>query len=321
MLLRVQESKETVRVGVFVASPFSAPTSRVRRVASWTPKAGSLPSDQRLFPEKFHVFTSAPTLKVAIELLPHHSISWVEDPETPGGGRLDFTGYMDRTIRYFAKGMNFTPKYVLSPERTFGTKLPDGSWTGMMGMVVREEVDFGAGPFMLSPVRAAAGDHTTTIWTGNVKMVSGLRGLKINPWGFLLPLTPLVWTATLTALFGVLSVLQLLSSCLPDKTLCRGGWSANTFSPVRVLLQQDVAWPTEWWWWQRMVLGLWMLMTLVLSRSYAGNLMSLLAVRYVPQPFQTPRDVLNDPHVAMIWQKYSKNEQFLRVSGMSSCTK
>ncbi|KAK8384814.1 hypothetical protein O3P69_014397 [Scylla paramamosain] len=83
-------------------------------------------------------FTSAPTLKVAIELLPHHSISWVEDPETPEGGRLDFTGYMDRTIRYFAKGMNFTPKYVLSPERTFGTKLPDGSWTGMMGMVVRE---------------------------------------------------------------------------------------------------------------------------------------------------------------------------------------
>lgn len=29
-------------------------------------------------------------------------------------------------------------RYVVSPERTFGTKLPDGSWTGMMGMVVRE---------------------------------------------------------------------------------------------------------------------------------------------------------------------------------------
>lgn len=29
-------------------------------------------------------------------------------------------------------------RYVLSPERTFGAKLPDGSWTGMMGMIVRE---------------------------------------------------------------------------------------------------------------------------------------------------------------------------------------
>ncbi|MPC16864.1 Glutamate receptor 2 [Portunus trituberculatus] len=222
-------------------------------------------------------FTSAPTLTVAIELLPHHSISWVEDPEAPEGRRLAFTGYMDKTIRYFAQGMNFTPRYVLSPERTFGTKLPDGSWTGMMGMVVREEVDFGAGPFMLSPVRAAAGDHTTTIWTGNVKMVSGLRGLKVDPWGFLLPLTPLVWAATLTALFGVLWVLQLLSTCLRDKTLCRGGWSTNTFSSVRVVLQQDVVWPAQWWWWERLVLGLWMLTTLVLTKSYAGNLMSLLA--------------------------------------------
>ena len=75
----------------------------------------------------------------------------------------------------------------------------------------------------------------------------------------------------------------------------------------------DVVWPTQWWWWERLVLGLWMLTTLVLTRSYAGNLMSLLAVRHVPQPFQTLRDVLDHPSVAMIWQKYSKNEEFLRV--------
>lgn len=79
----------------------------------------------------------------------------------------------------------------------------------------------------------------------------------------------------------------------------------------------DTVLSTERWWWQRLVLGLWMLMTLVLAKSYSGNLMSLLAVRHVPQPFQTPMDVLNDPGVAMIWQKYSRNEQFLRVSSMS----
>lgn len=76
----------------------------------------------------------------------------------------------------------------------------------------------------------------------------------------------------------------------------------------------DIVFPTEWWWWERLVLGVWMLAILVLAKSYSGNLMSLLAVRYAPQPFQTPRDVLNDQHVTMIWQKYSKNEEFLRVS-------
>ncbi|XP_063885591.1 probable glutamate receptor [Scylla paramamosain] len=238
--------------------------------------------------------------------MPHHTLTWVEDQLATEGRRLHYTGAMAKIVEYISLGVNFTYRYVLSPDRTFGTKIPDGSWTGMMGMVVREEVHFAAGPFMLSPERAAAGDYTVAVWNGDVRIVSGLGGLQIDPWGFMLPFTPLVWEGALTALLGVTAVLQVLSSCLPGKALC--------FSPVRVLLQQDVVWPVEWWWWERLVLALWMLTTLVLTKSYAGNLMSLLAVRYVPQPFQTPRDVLNDPHVAMIWQKYSKNEHFLRTA-------
>lgn len=75
----------------------------------------------------------------------------------------------------------------------------------------------------------------------------------------------------------------------------------------------DIVLSTEWWWWERLVLGLWMLATMVLTKSYAGNLTSLLAVRYAPQPFQTMRDVLDYKHVNMIWQKLSSFEQYLRV--------
>lgn len=69
----------------------------------------------------------------------------------------------------------------------------------------------------------------------------------------------------------------------------------------------------EWWWWERLVFSLWMLMTLVLTKSYAGNLMSLLAVKYLPQPFQSLRDVVVDKHTIMLWQKYSNYERYLRV--------
>ena len=104
-----------------------------------------------------------------------------------------------------------------------------------------QEVDFSSGPFSLSPVRIAATDHTVPLWTGSIKMVGGLTGLKIDPWGFLLPLRLLVWVATLTALLIVLAVQQLFGSCLPDGTLRLGGWSANTFSGVRIILQQGEA--------------------------------------------------------------------------------
>ena len=87
---------------------------------------------------------------------------------------------------------------------------------------------------MLSPARAAAVDYTLAVWTGDLRMVSGLRGLKIDPWGFLLPLTPLVWAATLTAFLGIFVVLQVLHFYLPSRSLrC-----CVDFSSVRIFLQQ-----------------------------------------------------------------------------------
>lgn len=55
-----------------------------------------------------HRFSSAPNLVVAIELLPHHTITLEEDPDAPEGYRIQIEGYIDNTIRYFAKAMNFT---------------------------------------------------------------------------------------------------------------------------------------------------------------------------------------------------------------------
>ena len=72
--------------------------------------------------------------------------------------------------------------------------------------------------------------------------------------------------------------------------------------------------PEQWWWWEHLVLGLWMLITLVLTKSYAGNLMSMLAVKYLPQPFQSLRDVVDHPSVSIIWQKSSLLEQYIKVS-------
>ncbi|KAK4310313.1 hypothetical protein Pmani_018131 [Petrolisthes manimaculis] len=67
-----------------------------------------------------------------------------------------------------------------------------------------------------------------------------------------------------------------------------------------------------YWYGEHAVLGMWMMTTLVLMRSYAGNLISLLAVKHIPQPYQSLRDVLDDPAITMIWQKNSANEQYLR---------
>nr|XP_045593543.1 uncharacterized protein LOC123755106 [Procambarus clarkii] len=51
-------------------------------------------------------------------------------------------------------------------------------------------------------------------------------------------------------------------------------------------------------WWERAVLAVWGLVTVVLTQSYAGNLMALLAVRHISQPIQSLQDIL-DVHSGM----------------------
>ncbi|XP_063884898.1 glutamate receptor-like [Scylla paramamosain] len=305
MLLLVNELSHA---NIYVQLPYTTEDSLPMKVATWNPRKGLvLASHLTLFPEKYHRFPTAPHLTVTVELLPHHTFSWTEDLAAPGGRRLVFTGTMDKTVRYFSKAMNFTYTYVRSPEKTFGTRLPDGYWTGMMGMVVREEADFGTGPFILNKARYDAGDVTSTIWMDNMRIVSGMGSPEVDPWGFLFPLRPMVWMALITALFGIMAVTELLSLFSFNVHT-----TTKAFSVVRILLQQDEYTCDKKWAWERLVLGLWMLTTLVLTKSYAGNLMSLLAVKYVPQPFQTLRDVLDNNEIISIWQRYSSNEQFLR---------
>ncbi|KAK3866902.1 hypothetical protein Pcinc_027594 [Petrolisthes cinctipes] len=55
-----------------------------------------------------------------------------------------------------------------------------------------------------------------------------------------------------------------------------------------------------------------MLLTLVLTRSYSSNLMSLLAVRYIPQPFQTLSDLLDSSATTMIWEANTAYVQYYR---------
>ncbi|KAG7160500.1 Glutamate receptor 3.4-like, partial [Homarus americanus] len=51
---------------------------------------------------------------------------------------------------------------------------------------------------------------------------------------------------------------------------------------------------------ERLVVGGWMVVAMMLMWSYSGTLISLLAVRHVPQPLQSIRDVVDDSAVTKI---------------------
>lgn len=87
----------------------------------------------------------------------------------------------------------------------------------------------------------------------------------------------------------------------------------NSFRNHRPAYSSD-SWLPSLLGWERLVLGSWMLAMLVVTQSYTGNLMSLLAVRYIPMPLQTLRALLDDIATTMVWEYDTAYVNYFRVS-------
>ncbi|XP_071540827.1 glutamate receptor U1-like [Panulirus ornatus] len=321
MVMIVDADKSYPSCKMYVYLPFSPSEDRVDWVASWSTSRGFTLSVQLpLFPEKFsmfdktyirllgHRFVYRPTLLVAAEEFPPHVIL---DPKWIPGRPINFIGPIANVLELIAQDCNFSYVFEKPLDGSWGTKTESGSWSGMVGMVHRKEVDIGLGPFGISATRAEVVDYVWAIISDSLRIMAS-RGIpEVDPWSFLVPLRPLVWGIVLVALMVVLAILLLMAAYSPGKirSHSKRAWE-DLFLYVRVTLRQDMPLPVEQSW-ERLMLGGWMIMTIVLTRSYAGALMSMLAIKNVAQPFQYLRDVISNPAISMVWQANSVHLQYM----------
>nr|XP_045602623.1 probable glutamate receptor isoform X2 [Procambarus clarkii] len=291
-------SNHHLQCGAYIQLPYSTPDAQAVKVALWTPQRGlALTSRLPLFPHKFFRFSSRPNLVVVTESFPTHEAVMVDDPAAPGGKRLAFNSPIANVLQLLAHTTNFTYTFVKPPDGVWGFQLEDGSWSGMLGMVSREEVDIGLGPFGIGATRAEVVDFTSPVGVYYGRIM-GRRGRpEVDPWNFIFPLRPVVWTATLATLLVLPLILSLLSVCTAIRS--PGRWFDDTFNFISIFLQQNI-WVRRMWWWERVVVLVWMLATVVLTQSYSGNLMALLAVKHVSQPVQRLRDIVHDPSTTLM---------------------
>ena len=60
-------------------------------------------------------------------------------------GQQTFSGIMPKILEYLQVSLNFTTSLVRPPDGAWGAVDEDGNWSGMIGMVKRNEVDFALG--------------------------------------------------------------------------------------------------------------------------------------------------------------------------------
>ncbi|XP_069945066.1 uncharacterized protein [Cherax quadricarinatus] len=310
MLVIINNDTTNIKCSVYVQLPYSPQESHV---ASWTPRRGLLfTSHLPLFPEKFSKFQHRPNLLVAIDESGYVRLVRVNDPFS-AVPRFQFQGSMVKVMDYLSEALNFTYTFVRPPDGVWGVRLSNGSWTGMLGMVVREEVSIGAGPFMIDTYRSEVVDFTVPIFIDYWRILAS-RGLpEVDPWGFLFPLAPLVWATILGMLVVLAAAVFLMYAFGSVRNGYQNYWVEVAFGYVRILLQQDMTLPIIWLW-ERLLLLVWIMVTLVLTRSYSGNLMALLAVRHIPEPYQTLRDMMDDPFVTIIWEQGSATISYMKLA-------
>ncbi|ROT69475.1 olfactory ionotropic receptor IR4 [Penaeus vannamei] len=232
--------------------------------------------DLLLNPQSFR-FRDAPEVVVAAEQWVPHVL--MRQGET---GNLTASGPMINLLDMMSRSINFTYRLVRPSDGSWGAPLPNGSWSGMVGVVQREAADMGLGPFAVTRSRSLVVAFSQTLFFEDVVILASKGKPEHNPWGFLFPLAPAVWAALLMAM-----------TCTWAALLILGVWDFGSgrvnraldalFLQIRTLLRQgmDCDLPGSAGRW---VVGGWLLVAMVTTWSYTGNLMSLLVRAGGPSP-------------------------------------
>ncbi|XP_068221047.1 glutamate receptor ionotropic, delta-2-like [Palaemon carinicauda] len=240
-------------------------------------------------------FKIAPTLILTMVSWPTHTRLALEDMNSPtvlAGIPTNFPigGPMSEVLKILTTTMNFTYLQVVPPDVSFGTPYPNGSWSGMIRMLLDKKADVGLGPFQVIHSRSRVVDYTHAICYDILSLMD-VRGIgATNPWGFLMPFTPSLWTWIFVG---------LLFCTFSDTLLDFRGWGKkNVISRFgNALLDYSMAPMGQAMCgrihgWRRPLVGFWVVVALMVNSMYDGSLRSLMSLRHVPHPIQTLQDAI-----------------------------
>ncbi|KAK3892985.1 hypothetical protein Pcinc_003164 [Petrolisthes cinctipes] len=164
--------------------------------------------------------------------------------------------------------------------------------------IEEQQADIGLGPFAQTAERMEAVDYSSSVFIGDRSMLAKKGAPEIDPWSFLMVMTPGVWVCLVVSMLIVWTMVRLLPYISVSGTVSQLGMF-TIFHQLGILLNQGI----KWWMIdgkQRMVLAGWVWLGLVITLSYNCNLTSLLAVRRISHPVQTLRDLIDNPSLTVI---------------------
>ncbi|XP_054721270.1 glutamate receptor ionotropic, kainate glr-3-like [Uloborus diversus] len=227
-----------------------------------------------------------------IKLVVNESPPYLTLTTSKTGEHMMESGPEAELLKTVREKLGFRYQILKPQDGEWGRQLPNGSWTGLVGMLNRKEADIAAGCITITYQRHKACGFSIPYDIQKSVIISRVPGLKSKTYAVLTPFTAEVWVLFIILLLIFLCLLYGTQKAYHHfyqrktykfgklflyllGTICsEGGWLTPVVQgPTSVLL-----------------VCLWLLFVLVMQAAYSSTLMSVLSF----PAYDPPIDTLND---------------------------
>ncbi|XP_067134213.1 glutamate receptor 1-like isoform X2 [Centruroides vittatus] len=294
------------------------------KVAHWSDKSGLLmnPPKYRRVPQNTGFENKTYTVTSILE-----EPYLMQKRSENGDGNEEFEGYCKDLADLIAENMKINYTMRLVNDSKYGGQDPRSTagWNGMVGELIREEVDMAIAPLTITSARERVIDFTKPFMSLGISiMIKKPMKKKPGVFSFMNPLSKEIWMCIIFAYVGVSVVLFLVSRFSPHELRYEdtyvGPTVINDFSLYNSLwfslgafMQQgcDVC-PRSIS--GRIVGSVWWFFTLIIISSYTANLAAFLTVERMVTPINSADDLAKQTEVEYGTLVDSSTQEFFKKS-------
>ncbi|XP_042855746.1 glutamate receptor ionotropic, kainate 2-like [Penaeus japonicus] len=225
---------------------------------------------------------------------------------TPPNHRV--TGPVFEIIKIISEKLHTCVEFVFSDDKNFGFESPNGTWTGVIGMIERGEADLSGVVLSVDAARSQVVDFSVPLFMDEQVLTYRRPVYESDLLGFIKPYTMQIWFMLLVTMGVVALVLfmtQLSNNIIQSRfgtkqkqdlereakqTVLGRLWNSAYLTLALLLCQSLPRMPRNNA--MRVMGGLWLLSALIVSSVYRSNLKAMLILPKLRLPFDSMEELV-----------------------------
>ncbi|KAI9556332.1 hypothetical protein GHT06_018906 [Daphnia sinensis] len=269
--------------------------------------------------EMQRAFSQGRQLKIGIIIIPPYVLARYD-----AGGNISYVdGFVPQMISWMAAKYDFTFKYVEPPDGAFGAFI-NGSWNGLIGMVVRGEIDIVATALSVTYPRSLVVDYTCAFSDDPISLLIPFPQLESTISGITKPFQYEVWTGIFLCLLIASVVIWLISRVQWHVNRQSYHGRSGCFPHFWFLFRVITSNPSDvitFTFATRIVVASWLLMGTVFVNCYTSSLLSyLMAPTFLPL-ISTVQDLADSRDIQIAAPKHTSVDSALFAATTGSFAK